>query len=56
MDIMFPHLFIGAMNKYYYQRDKEWTQQKYLQRLKEMALFEKTVTPILDNFQSLTKF
>lgn len=56
MDIMFPHLFIGAMNKYYYQRDKEWSQQKYLQRLKEMTLFEKTLTPILENFQSLTRF
>lgn len=56
MDIMFPHLFIGAMNKYYYQRDKEWTSQKYLQRLKEMAQFEKTITPVLDNFQSLIRF
>lgn len=56
MDITFPHLFIGAMNKYYYQRDKEWSPQKYLQRLKEMAQFEKTITPVLDNFSSLTTF
>lgn len=56
MDIMFPHLFIGAMNKYYYQRDKEWSPQKYLQRLKEMAAFEKTIVPLLDNFQALTRF
>lgn len=56
MDIMFPHLFIGAMNKYYYQRDKEWSPQKYLQRLKEMAAFEKTIAPLLDNYQALTRF
>lgn len=56
MDIMFPHLFIGAMNKYCYQRDKEWSPQKYFQRLKEMAAFEKTITPVLDNYQSLIRF
>lgn len=56
MDIMFPHLFIGAMNKYYYQRDKEWSPQKYLQRLKEMAQFEKTISPVLDNFSLLIRF
>lgn len=56
MDLIFPHLFIGAMNKYYYQRDKEWSPQKYLQRLKEMAEFEKAITPVLDNFESLTRF
>lgn len=56
MDILFPHLFIGAMNKYYYQRDKEWSPQKYLQRIKEMAAFEKTITPIIDNFDLLTVF
>lgn len=56
MDIIFPHLFIGAMNKYYYQRDKEWSSQKYLQRLKEMSDFEKTITPVLNNFESLINF
>lgn len=41
-DLMFPHLFIGAMSKYYYQSDKDWTQYKYFEKLKEMADFEKT--------------
>lgn len=41
-DLMFPHLFIGAMSKYYYKRDTGWTQEKYYKRLKEMANFEKT--------------
>jgi len=22
---VFPHLFLGAMNKFYYKRDKEWS-------------------------------
>jgi spore coat-associated protein S len=52
-DIMYPHLFIGAMNKYYYRRDKEWSEQKYFQRIKEMCAFEKTIKPILDNFDAL---
>jgi spore coat-associated protein S len=53
LDLMFPHLFIGAMNKYYYKRDKEWSTAKYLERIKEMASFEKTITPVLDKFDEL---
>lgn len=53
LDLMFPHLFIGAMNKYYYKRDKEWSNEKYLQRIKEMAQFEKTITHTLDNFEAI---
>jgi spore coat-associated protein S len=56
MDILFPHLFIGAMNKFYYQRDKEWSTEKYLQRLKEMSSFEKSITPVLRDYQSLIRF
>lgn len=52
-DIKFPHLFIGAMNKYYYQRDKEWSKEKYFNRIKEMCVFEKTIEPILNNFEML---
>jgi spore coat-associated protein S len=53
LDILFPHLFIGAMNKYYYQRDKEWSKEKYLERIKEMSALEKTITPVMDRFDSL---
>lgn len=55
LDLMFPHLFIGAMSKYYYKRDKEWTDEKYLKRIKEMALFEKTISGILDSFEKLAE-
>lgn len=52
-DLMFPHLFIGAMNKYYYRRDSEWTVDKYYQRIKEMSAFEKTIKPVLEHFDTL---
>lgn len=53
LDLMFPHLFIGAVNKYYYQRDKDWSQEKYLQRIVEISAFEKTIHPVLDRFDRL---
>jgi len=52
-DLMFPHLFLGAVNKYYYKRDKEWTEEKYMRRIIEMAALEKTAEPILDDFNSI---
>lgn len=52
LDLMFPHLFLGAMNKFYYRRDKEWSYEKYLKRIKEMSNFEKTLSPVLDSFDS----
>lgn len=53
LDLIFPHLFIGAMNKYCYKREKEWNAGKYLQRLKEMAAFEKTAECVLNHFESM---
>ncbi|MCX7745964.1 MAG: CotS family spore coat protein [Clostridia bacterium] len=53
LDLMYPHLFLGAMNKYYYRRDKEWTDEKYLKRIKEMTGMEKTIAPILEDFDSI---
>ena len=53
LDLMFPHLFLGAVNKYYYRRDKEWSDEKYLQRIVEMTAFEKTVQPVLDGFDAI---
>jgi len=50
LDLLFPHLFLGAINKFYYKRDKEWSVDKYLQRIVEMSAFEKTIEPILQNF------
>jgi CotS family spore coat protein len=52
-DLMFPHLFLGAMSKYYNQRETSWTTEKYMQRIKEMAEVEKSMTPLYDNFSTL---
>lgn len=54
-DLMFPHLFLGAMSKYYKQRESSWTTEKYMQRIKEMAGVEKALTPLYDNFSSITQ-
>lgn len=53
LDLLFPHLFIGAMNKYCYRRDREWTDRKYLKRIKEMAVLEKNFKPVWDSFASI---
>lgn len=53
LDLLYPHLFFGAMNKYYYKRDKEWSPEKYLQRIVQMAQFEKTSAIIMENFDSI---
>lgn len=42
LDLTFPHLFLGAMDKYVYKRDKTWTEDSYYARLNEMALFERS--------------
>lgn len=52
-DLMYPHLFLGAMDKYYYRRDKTWTEENYLYRINEMINFEKTIGPLIRNFNSL---
>lgn len=54
-DLMFPHLFLGAVHKYYFQRDTSWTEEDYLNRINEMISFEKTINPILDHYNVLSK-
>lgn len=54
-DLMFPHLFLGAMSKYYNHRETSWTTEKYMQRIKEMAAVEKAMAPLYDNFSSITQ-
>ncbi len=53
LDLLFPHLFFGAVDKFYRRRDKEWPEEKYMRRIMEMSAFEKTGEPVLDNFKSL---
>lgn len=53
LDLLFPHLFLGAVNKYFYKRDKEWSYEKYMKRIREMAAFERTAEPVLENFRRI---
>lgn len=54
-DLMFPHLFLGAMSKYYNQRETSWTTEKYMKRIREMADVEKTMAPIYDNINTIAQ-
>ena len=51
--LIYPHLFVGIMSKYYERREETWTEQKYLSRLKEMIKIEKSLDPIIDNFDRI---
>ncbi|MDF2592901.1 MAG: cotS2 [Clostridia bacterium] len=52
-DLMFPHLFLGAMSKYYDQKEPTWTTEKYMLKIREMAEVEKAMAAIYDNFSSI---
>ncbi|MBZ9634507.1 CotS family spore coat protein [Clostridium sp. FP1] len=51
--ITFPHLFVGIMSKYYEEREATWTEDRYVERLKAMIKVEKSIDPILQNFEKI---
>lgn len=51
--LIFPHLFVGIMSKYYEQREASWSETRYVERLKEMLKTEKSIEPILQNFERI---
>jgi len=51
--ITFPHLFVGIMSKYYEGREATWTEDRYAERLKAMIKIEKSIDPILQNFERI---
>lgn len=53
LDLTFPHLFAGIMDKYYRQREKDWTESKYVSRLKEMIGVEQSLEEVLKNYDSI---
>ena len=55
MDLNFPHLFNGIMDKYYRRREKDWTESKYISRLKEMITVERSKDAVLDRFETIIK-
>ena len=55
LDLTFPHLFAGIMDKYYRQREKDWTESKYLSRLKEMIAVERSLEEALKKYDAMIK-
>jgi spore coat-associated protein S len=51
--LTFPHLFVGIMSKYYEQRETNWPEARYIERLKAMIKAEKSIEPILQNFENI---
>ena len=51
--LIFPHLFVGIMSKYYEQREINWPEARYIERLKQMIKVEKSLETILQNFERI---
>jgi len=51
--LIFPHLFVGIMSKYYELREGNWSEARYIERLKGMIKTEKSIEPILQNFEKI---
>jgi len=49
--LIFPHPFVGIMSKYYEQREVNWPETRYIERLKGMIKTKKSIEPILQNFE-----
>jgi hypothetical protein len=41
------------MSKYYEQREANWPEARYVERLKGMIKTEKSIEPILQNFERI---
>ena len=53
IDLRFPHLFFGAVSKYFDNREGEWTLQKHLSRLKAITKTEKDKVKVLKNQEEI---
>ncbi|MBW9170976.1 CotS family spore coat protein [Clostridium estertheticum] len=51
--LIFPHLYVGIMSKYYEKREINWPEARYIERLKGMIKTEKSIEPILQNFERI---
>ncbi|GKX31257.1 hypothetical protein SH1V18_37370 [Vallitalea longa] len=51
--IMYPHLFAGIMSKYYQKREETWTENKYVNKLKNIISIEKSKESIVDDFEHI---
>ncbi len=52
-DLMFPHLFCGIMSKYYEDREREWSEHKFLKKLGDTIRLETGKEPVLAQFDDV---
>lgn len=52
-ELEYPHLFYGAMTKYYEQREQGWGEEKYLSKLRGICEIEKSAEVVINNFESI---
>jgi spore coat-associated protein S len=55
LDLIFPHLFAGIMDKYYRRREIDWTEDKYVSRLKKMIFIEQSKEDALNKYETIIK-
>ena len=51
--LIFPHLYVGIMSKYYEKREISWSEARYTERLEGMIKTEKSIEPVLQNFEQI---
>ncbi|WP_455660347.1 CotS family spore coat protein, partial [Pradoshia sp.] len=49
-ELSFPHLFYDQATTYYYKRQNDWTEEKHINKLREMILTEKSKEKVLKEF------
>lgn len=53
IDLMFPHLYAGLVDKYVRERAPDWSEQKFLRKLWEVVRFEETKAKALTSQELL---
>ncbi|WDV44142.1 CotS family spore coat protein [Clostridiaceae bacterium M8S5] len=48
--LLYPHLYIGIMSKYYEKRETTWPESKYISKLKNIINIEYSLEEIINNF------
>lgn len=54
IDLLFPHLYHGLIDKYLGDRAPDWSQEKFLTRLRQVVAFERQKTEALARSGTLT--
>ncbi|WP_066504997.1 CotS family spore coat protein [Abyssisolibacter fermentans] len=51
--LLYPHLFIGIMSKYYEKREKTWNETKYLKKLQDIIKLEHSLEKIINSIEDI---